>query len=256
VTIQPVAERVARFLDPDTHLVRGTGSGANGKIDVCFLQAADWLAGGNGTTDAPECVDLVIRSYGRALNDVIAFAAWRDELKPYALRIIGTAGDASCTARRLSMCADWAVRTIAPMAFDAWAARKPNSVAAEWAARLRAVAPIVDSATMMAGNTVADAASHAASARAASAGVAADAAAASAGAASAGAAAAYDASAGAASACAYAADAASAGAAAAYAASACAYAADAASAGAASAHAASRVVWDEALTFLSRLIEA
>jgi hypothetical protein len=198
VTIQPVAERVARFLDPDTHLVRGTGSGANGKIDVCFLQAADWLAGGNGTTDAPECVDLVIRSYGRALNDVIAFAAWRDELKPYALRIIGTAGDASCTARRLSMCADWAVRTIAPMAFDAWAARKPDSVAAEWAARLRAVAPIVDSATMMAGNTVAYAA-YAAAADAAS------------------------------------------------------YAAAAASA---YAHAASRVVWDEALTFLSRLIEA
>jgi hypothetical protein len=231
VTIQPVAERVARFLDPDTHLVRGTGSGANGKIDVCFLQAADWLAGGNGTTDAPECVDLVIRSYGRALNDVIAFAAWRDELKPYALRIIGTAGDASCTARRLSMCADWAVRTIAPMAFDAWAARKPDSVAAEWAARLRAVAPIVDSATMMAGNTVA--------------------AAAYAYAASAGADAAY-----AASAAAYAA---SAGADAAYAADAdAAYAADAAAyaAGAAAAYAASRVVWDEALTFLSRLIEA
>jgi hypothetical protein len=232
VTIQPVAERVARFLDPDTHLVRGTGSGANGKIDVCFLQAADWLAGGNGTTDAPECVDLVIRSYGRALNDVIAFAAWRDELKPYALRIIGTAGDASCTARRLSMCADWAVRTIAPMAFDAWAARKPDSVAAEWAARLRAVAPIVDSATMMAGNTVAYAAAHAASAPAVAA---AYDAAASAGAASAGAAAAHAAYAGAA-----AADAAS-------------YAAAAASA---YAHAASRVVWDEALTFLSRLIEA
>ena len=38
-------ERLERFLSPDVHLRHGTGAGANGQIDVCALQAADWLAG-------------------------------------------------------------------------------------------------------------------------------------------------------------------------------------------------------------------
>ena len=137
---------------------------ANGKIDVCFMQAVDWLTGGNGKTDAPACVDPAIRGFGIRLNDTARYAEYRDELKAYAPRVVGTKTTATVTRQRAYMCADWAIRTIAPMAFDFWAKSSPKNAekAKEWAAKLRAVAPITDEASAQAGREVAKEAQSAA----------------------------------------------------------------------------------------------
>jgi hypothetical protein len=194
------------------------------------------------------------------LNDAAQFADYRDELKAYAVRVVGTKTTAAVTKQRAFMCADWAVRTIAPMAFDHWAASSPKNAekAKEWAAKLRAVAPITDKASAEVGRQVAAAAYAAGRQVAANA-------AAYAAAYAAYAAYAYAADADAAAFYAYAADAADA--AAAYAAAAYAYAADAADAAFyayaadADAYAArsksndfSRQLWCESLAFLDRLI--
>ena len=152
-TIDP--DRLVRFAE--VHLRSGQGTGGNGTVDVCFMQAVDWLTGGTGKTDAPECVDPTIRAFGIRLNDAARFADYRDELKAYAVRVVGTKTTAAVTKQRAFMCTDWAVRTIAPMAFDHWAASSPKNAkkAKEWAAKLRAVAPITDKASAEVGRQVA-----------------------------------------------------------------------------------------------------
>jgi len=143
-------DRLARF-EREVHLRSGVGAGAgaNGKIDVCLVQAADWLSGGAGKSDAPECVDPVIRRLGIWLNDSSRFEEWRDELKPFAARIVGTNVGREMTTRRAYLCADWAVRTIAPMAMDAY------GKAPKLAQRMRDVPEIVDKATSLAGRKIA-----------------------------------------------------------------------------------------------------
>jgi len=150
-TIDP--DRLVRFAE--VHLRSGQGTGGNGTVDVCFMQAVDWLTGGTGKTDAPECVDPTIRAFGIRLNDAARFADYRDELKAYAVRVVGTKTTAAVTKQRAFMCADWAVRTIAPMAFDHWSSPKNAKKAKEWAAKLRAVAPITDKASAEVGRQVA-----------------------------------------------------------------------------------------------------
>ncbi len=146
ITINP--DRLARF-ERDVHLRSGTGAGANGTIDVCLVQAADWLSGGSGESDVPECVDPAIRALGIQLNDSPRFEKWRDELKPFAVRIVGTNVGREMTTRRAYLCADWAVRTIAPMAIDAF------GKAPKLAQRMRDVPEIVDKATSLAGRKIA-----------------------------------------------------------------------------------------------------
>ncbi len=141
-------DRLARF-EREVHLRSGAGAGANGTINVCLVQAADWLSGGAGKSDAPECVDPVIRCLGIWLNDSSRFEEWRDELKPFAARIVGTNVGRKMTTRRAYLCADWAVRTIAPMAMDAY------GKAPKLAQRMRDVPEIVDKATSLAGRKIA-----------------------------------------------------------------------------------------------------
>ena len=79
-----VEERLARLLSPDVKLRSGKGAGANGTVDLCIMQAVDWLAGRDGKSDAPPCADPVITRFCIRLNDTSRFAEWRDELKPFA----------------------------------------------------------------------------------------------------------------------------------------------------------------------------
>ena len=250
-TIDP--ERLARLMDPANHLRQGTGLGVNGAFDTCALQAVHWLAGGDGSSDEPECVAPTITRYVIRLNDAVSFKDWRDELKPYLPRLLNTVNPA-LEMRRAYLCVDWAVRWCAPLAFDAAADALTTKFPAR-AASLRAHA-----ATMRALPEVTDAASAqnaADDAYAAYAAYAANAANAyAANAANAYAAYAANAANAAANAAAYAADAAYA----ANAADAAAYAADAAAAAAyAAAYAAdaaetNRAIWDGALDLLDRLI--
>ena len=155
ITIDPA--RVARLLSPDVSLRSGSGVGVNGKFDACVMQAVDWLAGGAGETDAPACADPAISRFCIQLNDAAQFAKWRDELKPYAPRIAGTAGTKEHLETRSFTAADFAVRVAAPLAFTFWG----ETIAAEretafgLAERLRSLAPIVDKETALAGRDVA-----------------------------------------------------------------------------------------------------
>jgi hypothetical protein len=170
--------RLSRLL-AEAHLVQGSGKGANGTIDVCIMQAVDWITGGKGKSDAPGCVDPAIRRFCIRLNDAERFAQWRDELKPFAARMANTkAGDAA-TITRGFITADHSIRVIAPLAFEFWAAvttREPDKAKAlSWAEKMRACPPITDSASALVGANLAREA-RASAADAASAAYAADAA--------------------------------------------------------------------------------
>src|SRR6185437_7111097 len=89
---QIIHDRLERFLSDDVHLRKGTGQGANGTIDVCAVQAADWLSGGSGKTDSPSCVSAKIAAYVIRLHDSLLFSDHRDLLKPYCAKLVGTAG--------------------------------------------------------------------------------------------------------------------------------------------------------------------
>ena len=150
-------DRLARLLDPKFHLRAGSGRGINSEVDACMMQAVHWLAGGDGTRSIPECADRTIAQFCIRLNDASGFAEWRDELKPFVPRIVGTAGSRALSRRRAFMCADWAVRTITPLAFEFWAQTMPThkDTAREWAQRLRNLARIVDAKTADAARSLA-----------------------------------------------------------------------------------------------------
>ena len=161
--IQIDKNRLARFM-AEAKLARGQGKGVNGKIDLCINQAVDWITGGAGLTDAPACVDPVIRRFCIVLNDADRFAPFRDELKPFAARIANTNAGEEVSIQRGFICADWSIRTVAPKAFEFWAASVPakRDEALAWAEKLRAVPVIVDKASALAGREVALSAQEAA----------------------------------------------------------------------------------------------
>jgi hypothetical protein len=152
--------RINRLMEASNHLRSGVGKGINGHFDACLMNAANWLIGGDSSSDKPDCVDLVIREFGMRLNDAGQFSAWRDELKPFAIKVLGTAQGPSLTQKREFMCIDWAIRVIAPMAFDAWAEEdnKNRTKAQQYAAALRAVSPIKDAASAALGRKAAQSA--------------------------------------------------------------------------------------------------
>jgi hypothetical protein len=103
-----IPERLARF-EAEISLRSGPGSGMNGKkADMCALQAADWLAGGDGSNEAPECVCPVIAEFVIGLNDGRAFRRYRDLLKPFVPKILGTRGSLESQVRRAQICAKYA----------------------------------------------------------------------------------------------------------------------------------------------------
>jgi len=109
-------DRLARFLNDAVHLRSGKGNGANGTVDVCAVQASDWLAGGDGTNDHPPCVARKIADYVIGLNDSLLFRHHRDLLKPYCAKLVGTAGpDGKREVRRAYLLADYAIRVFAPI---------------------------------------------------------------------------------------------------------------------------------------------
>lgn len=113
---QVLEDRLARLLSDDVHLRKGTGKGANGKIDVCAVQAADWLSGGKGDTDSPACVSRKIGRYVIGLNDLLLFKEHRDLLKPYCAKLVGTAGEnGDREVKRAYVLADYAIRKFAPI---------------------------------------------------------------------------------------------------------------------------------------------
>lgn len=139
-------ERRARLDDPNVHLIMGSGDGINGTTCGCVMNWANFIAGGDGAQDDHPCVDPSIRAFCVRINDGLRFTPWRDELKPYAFRILDTASPHYDVQRtRANLCADWAVRTITPLAFDFWGDTEPEHAdeARSWAKKLRDLGEVV-----------------------------------------------------------------------------------------------------------------
>jgi hypothetical protein len=134
-----MADRLERFQSDGFTLRCGAGRGINGEIDVCAMQAVAWLAG-EPNTDRPECACPVIGRYVIRLNDSRLFDGYRDTLKPYLPKIIGTRSTQAIERRRAFIAADFAVRSLAPTALRALKRE-------EWAAQLEAAPQIVDRST-------------------------------------------------------------------------------------------------------------
>jgi hypothetical protein len=94
----------------------------------------EWVSfiAGESHSDAPVCVDPVLRYFGIALNDRMT-ADVRQGLRPYLARMIGTAGD-GLSEWRMFRIVDWAVRDVAAGALRV--AGQPDM--------LSVLAPIVD----------------------------------------------------------------------------------------------------------------
>src|SRR5262249_27207969 len=58
-------------------------------------------------SDHPRCVCEVVGAFLRGWNDRAGYSD-RQRLHPYAMRIVGTAGDADATRRRRDLCLEWA----------------------------------------------------------------------------------------------------------------------------------------------------
>ncbi|MBC5805651.1 MAG: hypothetical protein ACR2KS_10265 [Candidatus Eremiobacter antarcticus] len=133
-----IPARLKRF--ESVRLRKGAGAGGNGEVDVCLMQAVDWLTGGTGQTDAPTCVAQTITRYCVGLNDSLLFSQQqhRDLLKPYAIKMIGTRTGVTDERQRAFIAADYAVRVFGPIWLHALGYQA-------WAKRLESVAPITDS---------------------------------------------------------------------------------------------------------------
>jgi len=114
----------------------------------------EWVSyiAGEDHSDAPVCVDPVLRYFGIVINDSMPNDE-RQKLRPYLARMIGTAND-GLSEWRMFRLADLACREWAPTVLEA-------TGLIEQAAKLRALAPVVDKETAYAA-TAADAAAEAA----------------------------------------------------------------------------------------------
>lgn len=123
-------------------LTLACGQHKSRKSGACVMEAVAYVAG-EPHTDHPACASRVITRFAVSLNDRWSDAR-RQALKPYVLRIAGTAADEATERKRAFMCADWAVRECLPLVLEAAKVK-------EWPDRLRALPAIVDEATAQAG---------------------------------------------------------------------------------------------------------
>lgn len=140
-------DRLLKFTDTSVHLYSGNGTTKLGK--ACVMNWVNFLAGGEGSADTHPCVDKVIANFIIGLNDAEVFKEWRDELKPFAVRVLNTASTPKVTPLRAYMCVDWTVRTLVPRAFEQWAKFMPEYTndAMTHANKLRLRAEIVNRKT-------------------------------------------------------------------------------------------------------------
>ena len=96
-------------------IILSEGAHKDAADGMCVMEAAAWIAG-EDWTDGPLCVSPLLADFCRRLND-----AWDDKdrqrLKPFAARVIGTAGDGQDNARSY-LALDWLVRTYTPAWLD------------------------------------------------------------------------------------------------------------------------------------------
>jgi hypothetical protein len=117
--------------------------------DLCALELVAWLAG-EPHSDCPSCTCPVIAAMVRKLNYGITDDAMRTRLLgPILPLLLDTAVDSKVMRVRAYIAADYACREAAPIALEAY--RR-----SDWASRLCGLAPIVDRATALVAQKVAN----------------------------------------------------------------------------------------------------
>ena len=144
-----IQERLAQL--ETLELLKGSHYDDNGK---CALEAVAWLVG-EKHSDHPACVSPVLGAFCRSWNDSLDDVN-RQKLKPYLVRLIGTAGDAARDQRRSWMAMDWLARVCGPVFMDLTPSLRGHASA------LRALPEMVDGETLAAGDAVRAAAGDAA----------------------------------------------------------------------------------------------
>jgi hypothetical protein len=142
-------------------IVLKSGSHKSRESGVCALEAVAWFAG-LPHSDMPACVCPVLRAFVIAWNDAIPDDARRTALlKPFIPKLLDTTSTAAVESTRSYLALDWLVRVHTPAWLDLTPASRPHAEA------LRALAPLVDTASAAAAspplNAARDAAARAAS---------------------------------------------------------------------------------------------
>jgi hypothetical protein len=89
------------------------GSHESPQHGLCAMEWVAYLAG-EKHSDYPSCVDLALRGFAIGLNDNLPDDL-RQQLRPYLVRMIGTADDGRSEERRYAV-ADWAIHVPAAQA--------------------------------------------------------------------------------------------------------------------------------------------
>jgi hypothetical protein len=119
--IVPHPDRLARLNHPDVHLIGGTSDMPHEKWPRgSVMNWAVFLTGESGESDAHPSIDETLRAFCNVLNHSEQFGKYRDELKPYAVRVLNTAGGLELSMRRGFLCADWALRIALPLIVSAY----------------------------------------------------------------------------------------------------------------------------------------
>lgn len=103
-------------LDLDAIVLRNGGH-TSPSDGLCLLEAVAYVAG-ERHTDQPACVDPALSAFGRSWNDGMRTDAEREQLKPYVLALVGTAGTPDDASRRAWLALDWSVRVSTPAWLD------------------------------------------------------------------------------------------------------------------------------------------
>ena len=146
--------------DIPQNLQLDTGGHSRFEEGACLLELAGWMAG-EPWSDRPECVASVLATYGQRLNDALPDDL-RQQLVPFAPRLIGTAGNPVLDERRGYMALDWLIRVYTPTWLRLVPALVPD---ADALAGLKPIDTLEAAAAV--GDMVRDAATHSAAARAA-----------------------------------------------------------------------------------------
>jgi hypothetical protein len=120
-------------------LVLKHGHHNNRDEGVCLLEAVAWFAG-EPHSDHPECTDVALGAYGRALNDRMRTDEERAPLRPLIPRLVGTRGSSKLATRRAYFVVDRYLRQDLP----AWFRELPFKPRPDIAERLEALPPVID----------------------------------------------------------------------------------------------------------------
>jgi hypothetical protein len=98
-------------LDLDA-LVLKPGAHDEASKEMCIMEAVAYVAN-EPWSDHPQCASPVIAAFLRSYNDSVSDDV-RQTLKPFILRLVGTASTPQVEERRSLMAADWLVRVHTP----------------------------------------------------------------------------------------------------------------------------------------------